>query len=101
MIVRITSSCCSAIDSFAGQIFSPVDSKNQPSGRGLLSPTAWSPDQHHAAMLADVSRHTLGRTEGRGLEFGQLVRTYTGKSLKYQSSSDVHSDHSALCAGGR
>ena len=28
----------------------------QPSGRGLLpSPTAWSPDQHLAAMLADVS----------------------------------------------
>ena len=40
----------------------------QPSGRGLLpSPTAWSPDQHLAAMLADVSRHSLGRTEGRGL----------------------------------
>ena len=30
----------------------------QPSGRGLLpSPTAWSPNQHHAATLADVSRH--------------------------------------------
>ena len=48
--------------------------QNQPSGRGLLpSPTAWSPDQHHAAMLADASRHILGRTEGRGLGFGQLV----------------------------
>ena len=32
--------------------------QNQPSGRGLLpSPTAWSPDQHPAAMLADVSLH--------------------------------------------
>ena len=45
----------------------------QPSGGGLPpSPTAWSPDQHHAAMLADVSRHILGRTEGRGQGFGQL-----------------------------
>ena len=63
--------------------------QNQPSGRGLLSsPTAWLPDQHHAAMLADVSRHILGRTEGRGLGSGQLVRTHTGKCLKRQSSSD-------------
>ena len=76
--------------------------QNQPSGRGLLpSPTAWSSDQHPAAMLADVSRHTLGRAEGRGLGFGQLVRTHTGKCLKCQSSSDGHSDHNALCAGGR
>ena len=67
----------------------------QPSGRGLLpSPTAWSPDQHLVAMLADVSRHILSRPEGRGLGFGQLVRTHTG------SSSDGHSDHSALCSGG-
>ena len=41
-----------------------------------------------AAMSADVSRHTLGRTEGRGLGSGQLVRTHTGKCLKCQSSSD-------------
>ena len=42
--------------------------QNQPSARGLLpSPTAWSPDQHFADMLADVSRHILGRTEGLGL----------------------------------
>ena len=76
--------------------------QNQPSGRGLLpSPTAWSPDQHPAAMLADVSWHILGRTEGRGLGFGQLVRTHKGKCLKCQSSSDGHSDHNALCAGGR
>ena len=76
--------------------------QNQPSGRGLLpSPTAWSSDQHPVAMLADVSRHTLGRTEGRGLGFGQLVRTHTGKCLKCQSCSDGHSDHNALCAGGR
>ena len=75
--------------------------QNRPSGRGLLpSPTAWSSDQHHLAMLVDVSRHTLGRTEGRGLGFGQLVRTHTGKCLKCQSSSDGHSDHNALCAGG-
>ena len=53
--------------------------QNQPSGRGLLpSPTAWSSDQHPVAMLADVSRHALGRTEGRGLGFGQLVCTHTG-----------------------
>ena len=40
------------------------------SGRALLpSPTAWSPDHHHAAMLSDVSRHILDRTEGRGLGF--------------------------------
>ena len=62
--------------------------QNQPSRRGLLpSPTVWSPDLHLAAMLADVSRHILGRTEGRGLGFGQLVRTHTGKCLKCQSSS--------------
>ena len=75
----------------------------QPSGGGLLpSPTAWSPDQHLAAMLADVSRYLiLGRTEERGLGFGQLARTHTGKCLKCQSSSYGHSDHSALCAGGR
>ena len=48
--------------------------QNQPSGRSLLpSPTACSPDQHHAAMLADVCRHILGRTEGRSVGFGQLV----------------------------
>ena len=42
--------------------------QNQPSGRGLLpSPTAWSPDQRHEAMLGDLSRPILGRTEGRGL----------------------------------
>ena len=52
-------------------------------------------------MLADVSRYILGRTEGRGLGFGQLVRTHKGKCLKCQSSSDGHSDHNALCAGGR
>ena len=70
--------------------------QNQPSGRGLLpSLTAWSPDQHPAAMLADVFRHILGRTEGRGLGFGQLVRTHTGKCLKCQSSSDGHSDRSS------
>ena len=68
--------------------------QNQSSGRGLLpSPTAWSPDQHLAAKLADVSRHITGRTEGRGLESGQLVRTHRGKCLKCQSSSDL----SALC----
>ena len=76
--------------------------QKQSSGKGLLpSPTAWSSDQHPMAMSADVSRHTLGRTEGRGLGFGQLVCTYTGKRLKCQSSSDGHSDHNALCAGGR
>ena len=51
-------------------------------------------------MLTDVSRHIWGRTKGRGLRFGQLVHTHTGKCLKCQSSSDGHSDHSALCAGG-
>ena len=51
--------------------------RSQPSGRGLLpSPTAWSPDQHIAAVLADVSRHILGRIEGHGLGFGQLVCTH-------------------------
>ena len=66
---------------------------NQPSSKDLLpSPTAWSPDQRHTVMLADVSQHILGRTEGRGLGFGQLVRTDTGKCLKCQSSSDGHSD---------
>ena len=74
--------------------------QNQPSGRGLMpSPTASSPDQHPAAMLTDVSWRILGRTEGRGLGFGQLVRTQTGKCPKCQSSSDGHSDHSNLCAG--
>ena len=76
--------------------------QNQLSGRGLLlSLTAWSPDQHHVAMLADVSQHILGRTEGHGWRFGQLVHTYTGKCLKCQSSSDGHSDHSALWADRR
>ena len=75
---------------------------NQLSSRGLLlSPTAWSPHQHLLAMIADVSRYTLGRNEGRGLGFGQLVRTHTGKCLKCQSSSEGHSDHSALCVGGK
>ena len=64
-------------------------------GRASAEPTAWSPDQHLAAMLADVSRHILGRTEGRGLGVGQLVRTHTGKCLKCQSSFDGYSDHSA------
>ena len=76
--------------------------QNPPSGRGLLpSPTACSSDQHHAAMLADVSWHILGRTEGRSLGFGQLVRTCTGNCLKSQSSPDGHSEQTALCAGGR
>ena len=44
-------------------------------------------------MLADVSRYILGRTEGRGLAFGQLIRTYTGKCLKYQSSPIYCLDH--------
>ena len=74
----------------------------QPFGRGLLpNPTAWSPDQHFVAMSADISRYIFGWTERHGLGFGQLVRTHTGKCLKCQSSSDGHSDHSALCAGGR
>ena len=76
--------------------------QNQPSGGGLLlCPTAWSPDQHPAAMLADVSQHILGRTEGRGLGFGQLVCTHTGTCLECLSSSDGLSDHSALCTGRR
>ena len=71
--------------------------QNQPSVRGLLlNPKAWSPDQHPAAMLADVSLHILGWTEGRGLGFGQTGRTHTVKCLKCQSSSDGHSDHSSL-----
>ena len=65
----------------------------------LPSSRAWSPDQHHAAMLANVSLHILGRTERRGLGFGQLVRTHTGKCLKCQPPSDGHSDHSFLCTG--
>ena len=76
--------------------------QNQPFGRGLLpSTTAWSPDQHHAAMLTDLSWYILGRTEGCGLGFGRLVSTHKGKCLKCQSSSDGHSNHNALCAGGR
>ena len=76
--------------------------QSRPSGRGLpQSPTVWSPDQHLVAMLADVSRPISSKTEGRGLGFGQLVRTHTGKCLKCQSSSDGDSNHSALCAGGR
>ena len=72
--------------------------QTHPSGKGLLpSPTGWSSDQHHSAMLTDVSRFIMGRTEGCRLEVGQLVRTHTGKCLKCQSSSDGHSDHSALC----
>ena len=45
--------------------------QNQQSSRGLLlSPTAWLPDQHHAAMLADVSRHSLGRTGLKDMVWG-------------------------------
>ena len=96
------SSSPSAIDSRAGQIFSPADAANQPPCRGpLLSPTAWSPDQHHATMLADVSRHMVDRTDGRGPGFGRLVRTHPGKCLKRQSSSNGRSDHGALYAGGK
>ena len=70
----VSSSSSSAIDSRAGQIFSPVDATNQPSGRGLLpSPTAWSPDQHLVAMLADISRFILGFSYvGLQLCFGSL-----------------------------
>ena len=76
--------------------------QNQQSGRGLLpSPTAWLPDQYYMAILADVSRHISGRTEGQGLGFGQLVCICTWKSLKCQCPSDGLSDYSALCAGGR
>ena len=61
-----SSSSSSAIDSRAGHIFSPVDATKPAVRRGLLpSPTAWSPDQHPVAMLADVSRHIVGRTGGR------------------------------------
>ena len=75
--------------------------QNQLSVRGLLlSPIAWSLDQHPAAMLADVSPY-FGWSKGRGLGFGQLDCTHTGKCLECQSSSDGLSDHSALCAGGR
>ena len=60
--------------------------QNQPSCIGLLpSATAWSLDQHHATMLADVSRNILGRTEGRVLGFGQLVRTHTGNIVSEMS----------------
>ena len=70
--------------------------QNQPSGRGLLpSPKAW-----FQITTLRLCQYILNRTEGRGLGFGQLVRTHTGKCLKCQSSSDGHSDHSALCAGG-
>ena len=67
------------ISSCAVQIFSLVVPQNQLSGP-LLSPTGWPPNQHHAAMLADISWLILGRTEGRGLGFGQLVHTHTGKT---------------------
>ena len=50
------------------------------------------PDQLHAAKFAYVSRHILGRTEGHGVGFGQLVRNHTGWSLKWQFFSDAHSD---------
>ena len=47
--------------------------QKQPSGRGLLpSPTAWSPDQHPAAMLADVSAYRNFRTISRDF-FPQLL----------------------------
>ena len=53
----------------------------QQSSRGLLpSPTAWSPDNHLAALLADVSRYILGRTEGLGLGFG-IVGSNPGLAL--------------------
>ena len=102
LVPSSSSSSSSAIDSRAGQIFSRLMPQNQPSSRvPLPSPTAWSPDQHLAAMLADVCLPILDRTEGRGLGFGQLVRTHTGKCLKCQSTSEGHSDHNAPCAGGR
>ena len=51
----------------------------------LRGPTAWSPDQQRAAMFAPVSRRSSCRTEGRGLGFGQVVRTQTEGSLKDRS----------------
>ena len=100
--------CCQAmrktssvIDSVQAKSSVRLMPQIQPSGRGLLlSPTAWSPDQHLAAMLA-AAWYILGRTEGHGLGFGQLVCTHTGKCLKCQSSSDGQSDHSALYEGRR
>ena len=98
MPCQLRESSSSAINSSSVRLMP----QSQPSGRGLLpSPSAWSPDQHLVAMLADVSQHILGRTPGHGLGFCQLVRTHTGKCLKCQSSPDGCSDHSALCAGRR
>ena len=65
--------------STAMQVRSSVRSvpQNQPSGWCLLpSPKSWLPDQHHTAMLADISQHILVRNEGSALRFGQLVRTH-------------------------
>ena len=59
----------------------------------------WSPDQHYVTMLDDVYQHILGRTEGRGIGFWSACPQSHRKCLKCQSSSDGHSDHSALCAG--
>ena len=51
--------------------------QNQLSGWGPQPrPTAWSPDQLHMSIFADVSWHILGRTEGCGL-WG-LVNLSTG-----------------------
>ena len=57
----------SAIDSLQIRSSVLLIPQNHLFGSGLLpSPTAWSQsDQHHADMFAYVSRHILGRTEGR------------------------------------
>ena len=92
--LRSSSSSSSAIDSRAGQIFSPVDA-TKPAVRQRSSA------EPHSLVVRSAPCGHVSRKEGRGLGFGQLVHTHTGKCLKCQSSSDGHSDHSAMCEGGR
>ena len=73
--------------------------QNQLSGRGLPpSPTAWLPDQHPAAILADISWYILGRAEGRGLKFGQLVRTLTKGSVWNANPLQMGTQTTVPCA---
>ena len=45
-------------------------------------------------MFADVSRRILETTEGRGLGFGQFIRTHTGKNQTLRSKQNAENQAS-------
>ena len=92
-----------AIDNRAGQIFSLVDATNpsvwyrssvQPHSLAARSATCGHVSWHLSVYIGQDWRMWSGVWSAR-------PHTHTGKCLKCQSSSDGHSNHSALCAGRR